>query len=573
MRMSEHLGGGRMSKSDYRSDIDGLRAIAVLSVLLYHYGAKFVPGGFVGVDVFFVISGYLITKNLSEQISTSGLSIVDFYNRRVRRIFPAALVMLSVSMAVAYFFIPPGDYAEMGKSAAYSAVGAGNFYFFWHTGYFDREAELLPLLHMWSLGVEEQFYLVWPALLAFAMWVSRGRTAVTVSLILAIICISFYGAVHLVAANPKAAFFLPHARAWELALGALLVFVPAVKSRLASEAIGASGLMLIVYSVSTLASTEPFPGWNAVMPVFGSALLVWPRAQTWTARALSVGPMRLTGRLSYSLYLWHWPLLVFFRYYANGDEPGALEASSLAVGAYVLAYLSWHYVEEPVRRVKNKPLKVIGAGLSTMAIVVGVGMFVFRIGGFENRLPPQAHGMRSLEAMWEWDCPQQVEIKELAGSLNATFCVFGAPWEKASVKAILWGDSHAEHMAPLLATIAADHDTSILLYRRCPVIMGKLILAKYPPVPNYSEECAESRAVGVSYLKKHEEIKLVIAAASWSNWIKFLHVSGSEPANDTELLRVGLKEFVEDISSPSAARSIHCRRASMGDGPYAVCAR
>src|SRR5215467_1644528 len=159
----------------YRADIDGLRAIAVLAVLLFHYGAPGVTGGFVGVDIFFVISGYLITRLLVGEIAGTGLSLVDFYSRRIRRILPALYLILLVSLVAGWWFLMPGDYADLGKSAAYAAAGLGNLYFYEHTGYFDRAAEFQPLLHLWSLGIEEQFYLVWPALLALIMWATGRR--------------------------------------------------------------------------------------------------------------------------------------------------------------------------------------------------------------------------------------------------------------------------------------------------------------------------------------------------------------------------------------------------------------
>ncbi|WP_292579314.1 acyltransferase, partial [Mesorhizobium sp.] len=188
-------------ESDYRPDIDGLRAIAVIAVILFHFGAPRFPGGFVGVDIFFVISGYLITRLLLAK--GSELSIVEFYGRRMRRILPALLAMICFSLVAGWFLLLPGDYASLGRSAAFSAGGVGNYYFLWNTGYFDRDATLLPLLHLWSLGVEEQFYLLWPALMLFANRLPRGGQSAPVTAICLVALLSFLTALHLVTVDPK----------------------------------------------------------------------------------------------------------------------------------------------------------------------------------------------------------------------------------------------------------------------------------------------------------------------------------------------------------------------------------
>jgi hypothetical protein len=251
-------------RADYRPDNDGLRAVAVLSVLFYHYGAAWLPGGFVGVDVFFVISGYLITRNLRARVIDEGLSaftfLVDFYNGRIRRIFPAALVMLAGSLGAGPYLLMPGDYADLGQSAAYSAFGTGNLFFYRNTGYFDREAEMQPLLHMWSLGVEEQLYLLWPLFLAGFLTISRGQKAITAGLICAVIVASLTYTIGLIVTEPKAAFYWPQARAWELAAGAALVFLPSIQSGRTAETIGAVGLALVAWSLLALNKDSAFPG-------------------------------------------------------------------------------------------------------------------------------------------------------------------------------------------------------------------------------------------------------------------------------------------------------------------------
>jgi peptidoglycan/LPS O-acetylase OafA/YrhL len=540
-----------IERDGYRPDIDGLRTIAVGSVLLYHYGLTAIPGGFVGVDVFFVISGYLITSILARDISSGGLSITSFYNRRIRRILPAVLFVLVACLAAGWLLLAPGDYEVLGHSAAYSAVGGANLYFYWNTGYFDQAAELMPLLHLWSLGVEEQFYVVWPLLLAGIMWIARGKAWVTIAAILAVIGVSFGATFFMMSIDPKGAFFLPHLRAWELAVGALIAFMPAIRWRIISELMGVVGLALIACSLIMLKAGDPFPGINAIAPVVGSALLVWPRTKSVTSWILSLPPMVFTGKISYSLYLWHWPVLVFFRFYVNGGLPSLYGALMLGVIAYVLAVFSWWVVERPFRRIRAKSTPVIISGIAAIAATAAAGAFVVQQSGFTNRLSPQAQELSSLEVMWKWDCPGSIDL------YGRGYCAFGAPWETAKIKAVIWGDSHAEHITPLVATIAAEHGAAAFLYRACiPIANGKTITQARPNNPTFGEECARSYEAGLRLLRAHPEINLVIMAGSWSHNMRYFHRPGSplpakSPRGDGgDILWEGLDTFVADAAGP-----------------------
>ena len=534
-------------RHSYRPDIDGLRAIAVLAVLIYHYRVLRLPGGFVGVDVFFVISGYLITGNLFQGITTSGLSIKDFYNRRIRRIFPAMLVMLAVTLAAGWFLLLPGDYASLGDSTAYSAFGAGNFYFYWHTGYFDREADLLPLLHMWSLGVEEQFYLVWPTLLALLYWLARGRRNVLAAFVSLIILISLASCLYLANTDPKGAFYLPYARAWELAAGALLVFLPQVRSRAWSEAIGILGLALVLYSIFAL-SPDGFPDWTAILPVLGAALLIAPRAESVVARVLSTPPMRFTGLISYSLYLWHWPLLVFYRQYMDGKMPSARMAVVIAVVAYAVSALSWKFVERPFRkRPAAQPFRVIATGLAAASAVLLAGLVTAWQGGFVSRLPPNVAELRSLDVMWKWDCPRTLSLTGLPENCN-----FGVPWDEAKVRAFLWGDSHAEHMAPLVEAATRGKPASFLLYRGCPAALGDHVRRVRKDIPTYVATCTDSRSRAIGYLDEHPEVNLVVLAAAWSHLARVVSQDGTIAGHPgpQALVAHGLRTLIEATARP-----------------------
>ena len=544
----------------YRADIDGLRAVSVGGVLLFHYGFAAFSGGFVGVDVFFVISGYLITRILVDQLDQGGISLLDFYDRRIRRIFPAALVAIAAALVVGFFLLLPGDYAELGRSAAYSAASLANVYFYQHTGYFDRQSDLLPLLHFWSLAVEEQFYLVWPALLALFVFLARGSRRTIAILVAGVIIASFAVSVYQVATDAKAAFYLPFARAWELALGAMLVFLPALRSdRLpgigralwVGELISLAGLALIALAIFSLSPQDPFPGAAALAPCIGAALLLWPKDRpTLTGRLLSLPPLRFVGQISYSLYLWHWPTLVFYRTYINGAMPSTTQAVALAFVSFVLAWLSWRFVEQPFRRRLLSPARTIAAGLGVTCVVVAAGTALASEDGFPGRLPASVYPLRSLEAMWEWPCEGRFKSKEF--QYVKSYCNFGMPWETARNKGFLWGDSHVEHFAPLFEVLAKDFDASFILYRSCSAILGRNVKSKWKKREDYEERCTKTQQEALSFLRDRPDINYVILASAWTNSLNQLYTDDPSTAsrqNGLELLKATLIKLITEISS------------------------
>lgn len=532
---------------NYRPDIDGVRAIAVLSVLIYHLQNSALPGGFVGVDVFFVISGFLITRNLVADIDRpGGLSVVDFYNRRIRRIAPALITMLIGTLIAGYFILVPGDFGLLGESAIFAAFGLSNFFFYKNTGYFDPQADLQPLLHTWSLGVEEQFYLVWPLLLAGFAWLAKGRRSLVPALISLVIAASFIFWAYKLATKPNYAFYQPHTRAWELAAGALLVFVAPVRSKVLSEVFAGVGLVLVVCSF--MLSAWPVAGANVVPAVIGSALLLLPKENSVVGRLLSLAPMRGTGLISYSLYLWHWPLIVFFRHYANGAALKPIEAVAISVASFACAFLSWKYVEKPMRRRWGSPAKVIIAGLASAAVLASVGFLIDQTGGFRSRLQGDVANMGSRDQMWEWECPAKVFVKELDGE----FCTFGAPWESAPIKGVLWGDSHAQHMAPMIEAAAEGGAVSFLLYEACPAIIGEGIRRNIPANPQYTANCARLRAKALDWLRSHPEIRLVVLASAWAPLPALVTQNGStsKELSGRDLVSSGLRDVLAQMAGP-----------------------
>lgn len=526
----------------YRADIDGLRAVAVLSVVASHYGASWLPGGFTGVDVFFVISGYLITQGLVSDIALGGNWIGRFYDRRIRRLAPALITVLCVSLLAGHIILMPGDFAKLGMSSAYSAFGLGNVFFYWNTGYFDREAELQPLLHLWSLGVEEQFYILWPILLAALALMGRRVAVISTALI---IIASIVLAQHQLTADPKAAFYLPFSRAWELAVGAAMVFVPAIKARALSSALVIIGLIAITASLLFVTPTTPFPGIAAVPAVMGAALLVMRKGATQVDALLSNRFMVGIGLLSYSLYLWHWPVFVFYRHYINGAIPSWIEAWLLSLVSLALAFLTWKYIE-PMRRLRAPISKVLISGAVLSSVIAGVGIAIAKSEGLINRFPSYARSISSLDEMWKWD---GCRYKDIPDGFPKSTCIFGSPWETARTKGLVWGDSHAQQFAPLIEAILPP-DTSVALVEPCPAPIGHPVRRVWLEVPNYVELCRKNQDTVVSLLNSGE-IDWVAIAAAWVPLPDVISQDGSLPKElkKTELLQAGLIEVLSRIKT------------------------
>ncbi|APH71470.1 acyltransferase family protein [Aquibium oceanicum] len=437
---------------NYRPDIDGLRTVSVVSVILYHYAIGPFSGGFTGVDVFFVISGFLITSIIAREMEEGRFSVLGFYDRRVRRILPATLTTIIAAAIAGYIVLLPEEYSQFGESATYSAFGLANFFFLHNTGgYFDNAADLMPLLHMWSLAVEEQFYIVWPILLFVVLRFSTRSAAIAA--LIAIIAGSFVASVYIVKSDQPVAFYMLHTRAWELAIGALLVFVPAIRHRPAAEAIAVIGIGLVAYGIFALTAKSPFPGANALYPCVGAALLIGANAQrTVVARVLSLPPMVFVGKISFSLYLWHWPVLVLYRQYGMGDVPPLYDRLALIAVSFVLAALSWWLVEEPIRRRRPPRWVAVSVGGASMA-AVATGCYALVIfGGLPSRLPADA---REMASFMNYGLHKERDLACFVTSISdrkrVTFdpdrCLARVA-DKPNV--LVLGDSHADHFMPAL---------------------------------------------------------------------------------------------------------------------------
>jgi peptidoglycan/LPS O-acetylase OafA/YrhL len=451
---------------EYRRDIDGLRALAILPVLLYHAHVPFVTGGYVGVDVFFVISGFLITRIIAREVDEGRFSIVRFYERRARRIMPALLPMIAAVLAAAAWLYLPGDFEGVPGSALAATLFVSNLSFFLQTGYFQIGAEAMPLLHTWSLAIEEQFYIFFPLLLILVARVApRWRVWIVGGIALA----SFALAVWFQSNWASFSFFLLPPRAWELFAGALLALgaVPQVRPQRAREAIAAAGLIALLAAVFLFTRATVFPGVNALVPVLGAAALIHSAPGTLTGRLLGTKPLVWVGLISYSLYLWHWPLIVFTEYAMEAKLDGAVRIAVLAA-SFAAAWASWRYIEAPFRDAKRFGQRRIftftGAGMAT---VCAAGAAMLLAGGWPQRFAPEVGKLA--DAKYD-SSPDRERCHDLKPGKPA--CVLGA--KGVAPTTLLWGDSHGVEFSYVLSQKLASEGQSMIerTHSSCPPVLG-----------------------------------------------------------------------------------------------------
>lgn len=373
----------------YRPDIDGLRAVAVVAVILHHVSFSWLPAGFLGVDIFFVISGFLITSLVRAEIEAGTFSLLTFYARRIRRIYPALLVVIVVTLLAGSWLMLPDSFYLAGQSAVWAAFGLSNLYFLSQVDYFSPDADTFPLLHTWSLGVEEQFYFVWPLLMALALPLFVRSKGARVLLPLSIVVASLTYAWWLRSHDTSALFFLPFARAWELALGAVAAFAPPLRGRVSSFVVSLIGIAAVALA---LVVGRPGPLPPLMIACVGATLIVWPRAQLDpVARLLGSRVPRFVGLVSYSAYLWHWPILILLRSYFYFGEivpVAGLVAYFVAVGA--ISVLSWRFIEMPFRRKGGgRGAIAVGSGVVVAAVVALAAMSIVWTAGYPQRFPPE----------------------------------------------------------------------------------------------------------------------------------------------------------------------------------------
>ncbi|MDA7496974.1 acyltransferase [Akkermansiaceae bacterium] len=431
-----------MMTKHYRPEIDGLRAISVIGVVLFHLELGF-PGGFVGVDVFFVISGYLITGILLRQLGEDRFSLMEFWARRVRRIVPAAMVMVVGALLIGAFLQTPERYASLARSAMAHVLMASNCYFTRDQGYFAEKSDHEPLLHTWSLSVEEQFYLIFPLIVCFVWKRAPQRLALVFT---SAALISFSWSWIEVVSNPKWAFFLLPARGWELLVGALLAILPQKTMRsLGDEAWAGLGLVLVLAPMFFFDRQTAFPGPGALAPVLGAALLIWTGGSTKIGKLLGWRALVRIGLISYSLYLWHWPFVVFAREMVI--ELTLTWKISLLVASLLAGYSSWRWVEMPSRSgllLATRRRSLI-FGLTSAVTLFVIAFSIKASGGFPSRLPAE---LRLIISDITWNGAEYTSAKSEAMPIGFQ--------DDGPVDFVLWGDSHGASAAPAVNAVATD---------------------------------------------------------------------------------------------------------------------
>lgn len=502
--------------------VDGLRALAVLLVVVFHAWPRLAPGGFIGVDVFFVISGFVITRQIAREMESGSFSYGAFLGRRVRRLLPAAFVCsLLVSIAAAVVLLPDALVA-FSKSLIAVWTMTANFQFFGNTGYFDAPAAEAPMLHMWSLAVEDQFYLTWPLLLLllFRKFVTRGRILVPV---LALALVSLVHSQMSATSNPSLAFYLPFSRAFELLSGCALAlcigFIKAPRLLLLAL-LEVAGLALVVGSAFMLDATVPFPGLAVVPTIVGSVLLIAPGlfGATPVARLLSLRPVVLGGQMSYSIYLYHWPPLALATSWL-GRAPDATEAAVLIAASLVLAALSWRWVEQDLTQrlaLASRPARsLLGLAAGTTACFSLLALAGIASRGWPQRLDAPAQAV--YQAASEGNpLRARCDGYELAFS-HSKECTFGKPLEDGhSYDLAIFGDSNADHFVPMIATLAHDAGLSgrQITQSACAPLLG----AAFDRPASIEKTCEHYQETVLKFLDRNPHLKLAILSWAWTRY-------------------------------------------------------
>ena len=438
-----------MEKIRYRPDIDGLRALAVLAVIIFHTDRNLLSGGFVGVDIFFVISGYLITSIIFNDIKNDKFSIFHFYDRRVRRIIPALLFLLAISSIASYVILFPADLYKYAKSLLATLLFFSNIFFWRNSGYFAPTADTIPLLHTWSLSIEEQFYLFFPVFIITAFYLVKRKPKKKIVFLLSLFFIvslflSIWGAEN----KPSASFYLLPTRAWELLLGALLAFLPKInfQSRYRALLTG-SGIILVFVSFYFLSKELSFPGINALFPCLGAGMIILAnhkRSGNFVSKLISIKPLVFIGLISYSLYLWHWSFIVFYKHYTF-EKPNII---IVLIFSFIVATISWKFIEKPFRATSKKRLPYVILSLTTLSLIL-FGYYIYQSKGIPERLPDRfsyltAEGIKELKNPYQQECFRDWGKGISLNQVWEKSCRLGVSNKNKKISFAFIGDSHSD---------------------------------------------------------------------------------------------------------------------------------
>lgn len=514
-------------REGYRKDIDGLRGVAILSVLFFHINNSFLPGGFVGVDIFFVISGFLITSIIAKSIREQRFSFIHFYIKRIRRIFPALFVVLLISFVVGFLILTIDDFAFYAKTLRYSMLQVSNIFFMKRAGYFDPGIENNLLLHTWSLGVEEQFYVIYPLIL-FALIKYTNSSKVILYWLGALLVASFIISEYYIDNDHRVAFFSLQSRFWEFLCGAIIAINTKKLTGRANNAVGMAGLALIVASVF-ISSKNYFPGFGALMPVIGSAMVIFSSHEksTISYKILSNKFLLFIGVISYSLYLWHWLIIAAYKDFMEVNNINIIGASVITILSVALSYLSWKYIENPFRKKKSLSdevlftlkipkfvkIKFYTPFLVSLLVIAPLLNIAFDIkSDYKKRYGVKWSNLRMSEPSKDGELKKQLNnfTNKNCGlkGFNLGFCQ-GRVDDNFEV--LLIGDSHAEHYANAVDVWAKKRGLSVFMVAKggCPLLSGLSDEKSDPFCDNINIDI--NRA-----LKTIKTIKYVFIASKWN---------------------------------------------------------
>ncbi|WP_299106684.1 acyltransferase family protein [uncultured Winogradskyella sp.] len=508
----------------YRPEIDGLRALAVLVVVFYHVGLGF-PGGFIGVDIFFVISGYLITSLIVKELQENRFSFLNFYGRRIRRIFPASAAMVLITMVMGWFLLLPSDFIALGKSVISQTFFSSNIYFWRNTNYFAESAELQPLLHTWSLSVEEQFYMVVPLLLwALIKWAKISSRIKLMTVLATAFFMSLALSVFLLPKMQAFTFYMLPTRAWELLIGSLVALLPIIsllKRQVVRELIVSIGLLGILLPCFLYTKETLFPGLLAIPPCLGTALFILGASPNYNnrlplaAKIFTWRPIIFIGLISYSLYLWHWPLIAFSNYWAL-EEFSTMYKWSIVILSFILGVASWRFVETPFRKktlAKNsKSLYAYSIIVSMIFLICGFALYLNK--GFVNRYSEKviAYDNAKSEGLVENRISLPLSLEE---AKSGNFPVFGNS-DSEVIDVLVWGDSHARSILPgVIKAAGKNNKVAAAWYTSTAPIINNIPSKIYQKFSLLEQSPSWSKAILEQV--KNKKIPNVVLAARWSS--------------------------------------------------------